>query len=398
MMRERRAPALLLYAAALAGCGEGFLGSDGSTPDGDRDGSTSAADGSSASEAGGSDGGAIDAAPEPCTKIGATRACNATSAQTCTPVDATDGDASTPAATWGPCAPIDCAGATPGASESCIPAGGFTMGGTNADSGAPDPATLPQHPVTLTHRFYMDQYEVTVGEFDAWWKGGTPKKPAAGYRVYVSGSGDVLRWTDADDAEVKAPGTGVGCTAKLSEPLASINCVNQKTALAYCLAFKKRLPTEAEWEYAASGQGKGNDWPWGTENLTPVEEASCLRAIDGVCSANPPAGQKYPFPRPSAVMGNTKPEHGNLNNLAGNMAEWTLDFAPKLGASCTVGTCFPSGTYDPWAATDEGTGIVVRGGSYRSAAAQVRTHARAFVTLKPPDDPSTVGFRCVRVD
>ena len=279
-----------------------------------------------------------------------------------------------------------------GGAAACIPAGTFDMGGIT--TGAAEADTLPAHSLKMQHRFFLDQYEVSVGEFASWWNGGAAAHPAIGTLIYVSGSGDVRTWTADDEANVAAPGTGLNCNVNANKPLVSINCVTQATALAYCIAKKGRLPTEAEWEFAASGQGQGNLYPWGGAKPTTVEEKSCLLTIDSVCVAT----NGGPFPRPSATDGDTKSDLGSLNNLAGNVAEWTLDFAPAGGAQCASGACWPSGTSDPWASKDNGAGSVVRGGSYLSTVDQVRTKARGFASPVSPAIPASIGFRCVRND
>ncbi len=294
---------------------------------------------------------------------------------------------------WSDCVPTLCSPTSvpAGEPEACVGSGTLQMGGLDGTAGAAEADTLPAHAVGLAHRYYVDKFEVTVGDFDAWWNAGAPLKPHDGDLVYVSGNGDVMRWSAADDAALVAPGKGHDCTEVHAPPvpLASINCVTRSTALAYCMARGKRLPTEAEWEFAASGQGKGNDYPWGNNAPTLVEEVGCALTIDLGCT-NGMNGGGFPFPRPAATYGDTLPALGALNNLAGNMAEWTLDFAPPLGAACASGTCYPAGDHEPWSAADNGAGFVVRGGSYQASKDQIRTRARAFVTDAAP----TVGFRC----
>jgi formylglycine-generating enzyme required for sulfatase activity len=400
MERSSRALAAIGVSAALVGglgCGSAFLNA-GDASGGDA--GTSFVDG--ASDEGGTvkppdqdDGGGLDsAADDTCAQAGATRACpSPKQIQTCTPKEGGS-------FAWSKCAPTDCAAPSPlppGTSAACIAAGTFTMGGLSADAGVPETDTLPARSITLAHRFFLDQFEVTVGEFNTWWNDGSPARPKIGALVYVAGSGDLRRWTSADDTAIAAPGTGLNCTANANKPLASINCVTQATALAYCLSFGARLPTEAEWEYAASGQGAGNAYPWGANAPTAIEEESCLLTIDSVC-ANGTNGGQFPFPRPSATKGNTSAALGALNNLAGNVAEWTLDFAPSSGAACASGACWPSGIVDPWGNKDNGAGIVVRGGSFTSSADAVRTRARAYASATTPATPSAVGFRCVHTD
>lgn len=381
------APALALV--ALVGCGSDFGNSSTAAT---QDGGNGAESGAGTSD-GGADGAGANAdsgpAPEPCAKIGDVRYCKAASgegAQTC--LEQPDHSL-----VWGKCVPAACdASAQPGAEEVCVPAGQFTMGGLDGSDGTnPEYDTLPAHTVTIRRRFYFDKYEVTYDEFMAWFQP-TPTVPPDNTLVYVSGTGDALRWHGT--ANVKAPGTdasGLGCTAGVvandpSKKTASINCLTWETALAYCVAHRKRLPTEAEWEYVATGMGANSAFPWGAA----VPDSTCKLSIDHDCYQNNKS--QFPFTRPSAVQGNTK---NGINNLAGNEAEWTLDLAPPNG--CTADqSCWPAGASDPLNVKDNQTGYSLRGGSWLSTADAVRARSRG--TLASPTQQGGAGFRCVRDD
>jgi formylglycine-generating enzyme required for sulfatase activity len=271
------------------------------------------------------------------------------------------------------------------------------MGGLDGSGGTTaEPDTLPAHKATMRHRFYVDKFEVTMHEWNAWWNASPRVVPADNMLIYVSGNGDVFRWTMPAGGLQPAGNDLLGALCVLgygNDPTkqdASINCVPYESALAYCLAAGKRLPTEAEWEYVATGEGAGNTYPWG--NTAP--DASCTQAIDAPCVSA--TSSAYPSIRPAAALGNTPATLGTVNNLAGNQSEWTLDFSPPAGCSIN-NTCFPTGALDPLAITDNGLGQIVRGGSFRSDADHVRARARAY--LKPDaanTETNAVGFRCVR--
>jgi formylglycine-generating enzyme required for sulfatase activity len=382
-----------LVALAGPGCGSDFAGGSGGGDGGDGDAGASGDSAVTSGDGGAGEGGGADAdagpAAEPCTKVGIVRSCKTAAgdgAQTCME----QGDHSL---VWGRCVPTKCdASATPGANEVCVPAGDFTMGGLDGTNGLPyEGDTMPAHAVTIRRRFYFDKYEVSYSEFMTWFKP-TPTIPVDNTLVTVNGNGDEVRWHGA--ANVKAPGTdtGSGCTAGIAandatKTPASINCLTWETALAYCMARGKRLPTEAEWEYVASGMGAANEFPWGAG----APDNTCNKSIDTDCvQANP---TMVPFLRPSAVMGNTG---SGINNLAGNEAEYVLDFAPPT-ACLTSTSCWPAGSFDPVNVKDNSNGHVLRGGSFGSTVDQVRPRARFMITSATTQQGYT-GFRCVRDD
>ena len=114
-----------------------------------------------------------------------------------------------------------------------IPAGSFEMG-DHFGEGSDD--ELPVHTVTLDG-FYMDKTEVTVGRFKAF-------LADSGYSWGGSWDG-VDQYSPSDD-----------------HPMIY---VNYDDAVAYSEWAGKRLPTEAEWEYAARGGLEGKRYPWGDE-------------------------------------------------------------------------------------------------------------------------------------
>ena len=125
--------------------------------------------------------------------------------------------------------------------------------------------------------FSIDRTEVTVAAYAACVRSGKCTQP---------GTGDNCNW---------------GKESRASHP---INCVDWKQATAYCAAAGKRLPTEQEWEHAASGTD-GRTYPWG--NQEPSNQA-CWNRSDGTC----PVGA---FPAGASPYG--------ALDMAGNVWEWT---------------------------------------------------------------------------
>jgi formylglycine-generating enzyme required for sulfatase activity len=370
-MRWLRSGGILLF---VAGCGNAFLGA---SPDEKDSGSPDNEAGLDKADAGKDS----ESKPEPCEKVGAVRDCDGgKGSQTCR--------STSTANVWGTCFPKQCdATAKAEANEACVSAGTFTMGGLDGSNGIlRQPATLPAHKVTIRRRFFMDRFEVSVEEFFKWWNSNPRPMPADGQTILVSGLGETLKWT-APTGSLVAPGRDdfIGNSTKKTS---SISCIHFETALAYCLAQGKRLPTEAEWEWAATGQGASNHFPWGND----APDTSCSKAITQDCyQAN---SAQYPWVRPSCTVGNTP---AGINNLAGNLAEWTLDAAPPNGCPSS-NSCFPAAYEgDPVHIQPGATAFVVRGGSWESNADYVRTRSRLPVTNDQNiATRGSIGFRCVR--
>jgi formylglycine-generating enzyme required for sulfatase activity len=141
----------------------------------------------------------------------------------------------------------------------------------------------------------------------------------------------------------------------------------------YCRARDKRLPTEAEWEKAARGDS-GKLFPWGQKPPT---------------SALAMFGQYHAHEIPivaSVDSGEEGRSPYGLHHMAGNAAEWVEDWF-GIDYYATMPDRNPHGPAN-------GRYKVVRGGSWKSAPALLRTATRGGAS--PDRRASTIGFRCAR--
>lgn len=217
-----------------------------------------------------------------------------------------------------------------------IPAGEFQMGG-----GLGEPDEYPPHAVKLP-TFWMDRTEVTNRD----------------YLACVEAK--VCRASSFADHPV---------LGLVSHPVVGVTWFD---AVRYCKWVSKRLPTEAEWEYAAR-QPKFSTYPW----------AGGFR--DEVANSRGD-GDGYPMTSPVGHFSTGQSGLGLLD-MAGNAAEWTQDWYET--------TYYQRSPSEAPTGPESRTGVrVVRGGSWADTDYQLRTTARA--SLNPNFGKDSIGFRCVR--
>ncbi len=206
-----------------------------------------------------------------------------------------------------------------------IAAGSFAMG---RDDGPAD--ERPAHTV-FVDSFAIDQTEVH----------------RAAYALYAARAGE--RYDTGGSPRLPATG------------------ISWALARAYCRDQGKRLPTEAEWEWAARG-AEGRRFPWG--------------------AAEPhPSMAHYAAPAPievDASLEGASPE--GVLHLSGNVAEWVADWWDPMA--------YHSSAERNPAGPSRGEYRVTRGGSYADAAPSLSATARGFHT--PTRGSEMIGFRCVQ--
>src|SRR5262249_26580704 len=126
---------------------------------------------------------------------------------------------------------------------------------------------------------------------------------------------DFQTWTDTVGAHENLP----------------INCVNWQMAFAFCAWDGGRLPTDAEWNYAASGGAERRSYPWGSEAPDATYAVYCTDFSDMTMQC-PSLAPHDILPVGSKSKGNGR---FGPSDLAGSMGEWTLDWFNEFPLTCS---------------------------------------------------------------
>ena len=234
-----------------------------------------------------------------------------------------------------------------------IPGGAFTMGDADGDANE-----APRR--TEVAPFRIMTHEVTNAQFAAFVR-------ATGHVTDVEKNREGHVWTDKwrrlDGADWRHP-HGPESAADASSDLPVVQ-VSARDAAAFCAHYGLRLPSEAEWEFAARGTD-GRRYPWGNE--LPAQTAPRRANFGTVGCCAPDASDGYARLAPVGRYRAGVSPFG-LYDMAGNVWEWTSDAFPgRPGA------------------------VSIRGGGWGNAPYCLRVSYRHW---NPPDiGLDMVGFRC----
>jgi len=252
-----------------------------------------------------------------------------------------------------------------------VPGGTFQMGAGTAGHAGASWAEFPEHPVKVDS-FWIDKYELNNKQY------------AEFLNLYGNLKGGGVTWLELESEFCLIEKHGNMFWPKVGYADHPVIDISWYGAQAYCDWVGGRLPTEAEWEYAASGP---NNWiyPWGNEydctrgnfhdwideDDPPIFPDPGERGCDGIDFTSPVDA----FPQGASWVG--------ALDMAGNVWDWVADWGVSF---------YPSNLQVNPTGPKTGTEKIVRGGSWNNHHPGNRTTMRG--DYRPINRSYYVGFRC----
>jgi formylglycine-generating enzyme required for sulfatase activity len=285
-------------------------------------------------------------------------------------------------------APSAGASAATSASAAAAPTGGGTQcpdgmvliqGGTAflGSDDQHDKDASPTHEVTLSN-YCLDRTEVTTAAYLKCFQDNACPRPLVD-----------VEWAKITDEQRKI--FSPFCNAREPEKRGDhpMNCVPWFAADTYCRKNKKRLPTEAEWEYAARGSDQ-RTYPWGDDPPDATRLNACGKECEAWGGANLPSlkamyeaddGFAGTAPAGSYPKGASK---AGVLDLAGNVWEWVADWHAPYAHGAQTNPKGPDGSLEA---------RVIRGGDFLGQNPDWARPAYRF-KREPTSYNHAIGFRC----
>jgi formylglycine-generating enzyme len=277
----------------------------------------------------------------------------------------------------------DCGQGSSCCASAMVPGGTFYRWKNGASSEAQD-----DKPATLSP-YALDVFEVTVGRFRRFVEagGGTrtnPPKQGSGAHPKIPGSGWKSEWNALlpqdrialDTALVREKPVTIWTQAAGPNETKPMKGIDYALAFAFCAWDGGRLPTAAEWNFAAAGGSEHRTFPWGNKIGPTRAVYDCRNQGEDIgCDPSdlPSVGSKP----------DGKGKWGHFD-LVGSVREWALDSDPDLMPCKDCGIVDPTGNW-----------TIVMGGSFWSPEIGEVTSGTIVLKQEPTADHET-GVRCAR--
>jgi formylglycine-generating enzyme required for sulfatase activity len=258
----------------------------------------------------------------------------------------------------------------------CVAGGASILGDPRVNDVTLGIPTAPRRPVLLSP-FYMDTTEFTVGRYRRLIAKGAaselpqPRDPSNSLQKYCT-------WLTPIDA---------------TNDDFPLNCISYEAAARACEVEGGQLPTEAQWEHAARGRGRGYLFAWGDDSPQCCSASSSrvslpdVRVQCGPASGLEPVGSHVEANCPAVDV-----SIDGIQDLSGSLREVTRDGGLSYAHPCWMG---PGLRLDPTCAdTERRPGTVGRGGDWSAGTFLLATALRTIIAMPAIH----TGFRCVYAD